>query len=397
MVTRPTWPAPGDDESPYGQSGEYGYQSNQGPAQGYYAANNSYAPSPGYGDPPPPPPDRSGYAPYGGEEPARYGESSRYEQPQYGQPTQYEPPQYGQPSQYDERYPPQEGGYGEPPEQRGYEARPHDSNQQYPAGGQEPYQSYTSPNEPYRDQIYQAGSPQAYPAPNAEYSGGYNTYNAYSNSSSEPVYTPADSEANSLPPYEGGPAPPVEGERGFGGAVAGAALGAYGGHKLHHGFLGAIAGSVAGSKLQDAMKHHKENQQPHPVPSPSGGHSPIPAPIANNPSHHNNHEVFAGNFSASSTQITLDRDYDMIALCRAVDGTEKLSSVSLNACLTNEWGQLKWARGGNFGASSRDVHLVDGGMVLQATLGDGNGGWQTRRIRLDEKISNNDGELVFLG
>jgi len=105
----------------------------------------------------------------------------------------------------------------------------------------------------------------------------------------------------------------------------------------------------------------------------------------------------AGNFSASCTSITLDRDYDLIASCANVQGHTKLSSLSLNNCLSNQHGAFVWARGGNFGASARNVRLVDGGKVLEAELGTGGGGWEWASIRLDEKVSNEDGELVFLG
>jgi hypothetical protein len=33
---------------------------------------------------------------------------------------------------------------------------------------------------------------------------------------------------------------------------------------------------------------------------------------------------------------------------------------------------------------------------LKIELGTGGGGWRWDRIRLDERISNNDGELIFL-
>ena len=36
-------------------------------------------------------------------------------------------------------------------------------------------------------------------------------------------------------------------DRGLMGALAGGAMGAYGGHKVGHGFLGAIGGGIAGS------------------------------------------------------------------------------------------------------------------------------------------------------
>ena len=167
---------------------------------------------------------------------------------------------------------------------------------------------------------------------------------------------------------------------------------------MNHGVLGALGGAVAGSMAQDHFKHKKEDkkheqqmqQQMHQQQQHHMGGAPIP-PRA--PSHGN----FAGNFSASSTQISLDRDFDLIASCSDTHGNHRLSSVSLNDCLSNEWGNFKWSRGGNFGASARNVRLVDGGRVLEAELGAGNGTWKRAHVFLDEKITNEDGELKYLG
>lgn len=86
----------------------------------------------------------------------------------------------------------------------------------------------------------------------------------------------------------------------------------------------------------------------------------------------------------------------MIALCVDRHGKEKLSSIDLNDCLTNEWGHFRWARGGNAFASVKNAHLIDGGRVLEADLADGRGGWNRSRIVLDERIGNEDGELVLV-
>jgi hypothetical protein len=46
------------------------------------------------------------------------------------------------------------------------------------------------------------------------------------------------------------------------GALAGGAVGAYGGHQINHGFLGAVGGAFAGSKLEDFGKdHHKKKEE----------------------------------------------------------------------------------------------------------------------------------------
>lgn len=102
-----------------------------------------------------------------------------------------------------------------------------------------------------------------------------------------------------------------------------------------------------------------------------------------------------GNFSASCERISLDRDHDLIALCRSTHGQEKMSSISLNSCLSNDNGEFRWQRHGNFSGSARDVRLVDGGRVLEAEL-DSRNGWRRATIRLDDRITNEDGELRFL-
>lgn len=204
------------------------------------------------------------------------------------------------------------------------------------------------------------------------------------------------------------------------GALAGGAAGAYGGHQLHHGVVGAVGGAVAGSMLEDHIKDEKkkEKKEEHRYESKGHGWGFMRRNSSNSSSsssssdsddgrkhhHHHHHDqqhggnevVLAGNFSASCADITLDGDYDLIASCTGVHGDRRLSSVSLNKCLTNDNGVLKWARDGGFGGSSKDVRLVDGGRVLEAMLGDGRGGWRLNRVRLDERITNQDGELKFL-
>jgi len=200
-----------------------------------------------------------------------------------------------------------------------------------------------------------------------------------------------------------------EEERGVMGALAGAAAGGYGGHKVNHGVLGAVGGAVAGSMLEDHFKDEKKKKK-HEKHSKWGLHrrdsssSSSSSSSSDDEKKHQHHqqghgqrqEVLAGNFSASCADITLDGDYDLIARCGDGGGGMKLSSISLNHCLTNDGGVLKWAANGGFGGSARDVRLVNGGRVLEAALGDGRGGWRPNRIRLDERITNQFGELKFL-
>lgn len=183
-------------------------------------------------------------------------------------------------------------------------------------------------------------------------------------------------------------------DRGVLGALAGGAAGAYAGHKVNHGFLGALGGAFAGHKLQDAIHDHNkqkkdEKKQSH-SPQPYQ-YAQQPPPHSHSPKHH-----YAGNFSATSTQMNIDGDYDLIASCRRMDGSQRLTSISLNNCLTNDDGHLRWARGGNFGASARNVRLVDGGQTLEAELRNCGGAWVWDRIALDEKISNSNGDLIMI-
>ena len=203
---------------------------------------------------------------------------------------------------------------------------------------------------------------------------------------------------------------------------------------MGHGFMGAVGGAYAGHKLEDAMKDkkkekkHKKHHGDGHGRRRKGSHSSSSSSSSSDSdsgkdnkhkkhkrdkyavagagayaaghgrhSSHGRGGSYAGNFSATASNITLDRDYDLIALCRDSRGKEKLSSIKLNDYLANEWGQLKWVRGGNAFASARNVRLSANGKVLEAELGDGRGGWSSNRLVLDERIGNEDGELVFVG
>jgi len=174
------------------------------------------------------------------------------------------------------------------------------------------------------------------------------------------------------------------------GALAGGAAGGYAGHKMHHGFLGAVGGAYAGHKLEDTYKEH------HNKPSPSPAHgAPPPVPVASRPTNSGGPKM--GNFSTSSSNVTLDGDFDLIAECTACDGRRKLSSISLNQVLTNEDGHFRWVpSGGNFGGSARYVNLVEGGKVLEAELRACDGRWVRDRVHLDERIENSDGDLKLI-
>ena len=95
--------------------------------------------------------------------------------------------------------------------------------------------------------------------------------------------------------------------------------------------------------------------------------------------------------------MSLDKDYDLIASCKDIKGQNKLSAISLNAVLTNSDGHFQWVHpdsgAGNFGASARNVKLIDQGRMLEAELRCCNGTWRRDTIRLDERIENSDGDL----
>jgi hypothetical protein len=159
---------------------------------------------------------------------------------------------------------------------------------------------------------------------------------------------------------------------------------------MHHGFLGALGGAYAGHKLEDAYKDHNKHSKPS---------SPAPLAAQPPPAHHEP-QGLRGNFSASSIDITLDRDHDLIASCTIIRGQRKLSSISLNNAITNDDGHFKWVDSGsgpgNFAASARNVRLVDGGRILEAELRGCNGAWRRDTIRLDERIENSDGDLRII-
>lgn len=189
------------------------------------------------------------------------------------------------------------------------------------------------------------------------------------------------------------------------GALAGGAAGAWAGHKANHGILGALGGAFAGHKLQDAVHDHNEHkkdekkqQQYYQQQQQYYQQQQQQQQQYQQQEHHHHHQEkrYEGNFSSSVSQISLDKDYDLIASCGRVDGSHHLSSISLNRCLTNDNGNFRWARDGNFAASARNVRLIEGGRVLEAELAKCDGHWIWDRIALDEKISNDNGDLIML-
>ena len=122
---------------------------------------------------------------------------------------------------------------------------------------------------------------------------------------------------------------------------------------------------------------------------------PTPAPPADPP-----RDTKMGHFSRSSASIRLDKDYNLIAECRACNGHRKTSSIALNYWVTNCDGKLAWIKAGDaaghFGNSARHVRLADGGRCLEAEVRARNGSWKSDRLCLDEKIENMNGNLCMV-
>ena len=362
------------------------------------------------------------------------------------------PPQdYQQPYQHQggyqaphDQYSQDQNQYAPPPQEawqhnQGYQQ----SVDQYAVPPPEGYQhhdvnQYTGPPpDAYNQQNYSAQQPEY--GYNDEAQRGYSaqlppTQTQYDDFTS-PAGAPPAHTSQGYPAQPGAPFDPNDPnatqDRGLMGALAGGAVGAYGGHKVHHGFLGAVGGAIAGSLAEDALKKKKKEKKNQQRPAGLRRNSSSSSSSSSSSDddrkkknkygsvaavgvagagaygvhqyqkqHHDNHgsarPQMRGNFSGSSTSITLDRDYDLIASCTNRHGEHKLTSISLNDCLTNSHGKFAWYRRGNFAASARNVRLVENGRVLEAELNNGGGGWARDHIRLDERISNNDGELIFL-
>ncbi|KAE9979519.1 hypothetical protein BLS_009725 [Venturia inaequalis] len=276
-------------------------------------------------------------------------------------------------SYYGNTQPPSYGGPQSPPYQH--------QNQNSASNDGNHSQHYTPPNQYNPHQQYPPPSQGPYggPSPTASNPGDPLQYQQHHG-----AYPPSSPPAA----YPQGSVPQTDEERGLMGAVAGGAAGGFAGHKMDHGIIGTLGGAYAGYKLEDKYKEH-HNKPPPATQQPINLVSPMP-----NQQQHYTGQQMLGNFSSSSTKISMDRDFDLIAECTTVNGHPKLSSISLNKILANDNGHLKWVHdGGNFAGSARNVQLLDGGKKLEAELSRCDGTWVWDRIYLDEKITNDDGEL----
>lgn len=99
--------------------------------------------------------------------------------------------------------------------------------------------------------------------------------------------------------------------------------------------------------------------------------------------------------TSSVRNLRLEEGRYLVGEC-AVDlqGNEwQASKLDLDDCFVNTWGKVSWAKGGGFAASSRNIALVEG-TVMEVEAGDGQS-WQRNVVRLEERVKNVGGKLVF--
>ncbi|EFQ36037.1 CVNH domain-containing protein [Colletotrichum graminicola] len=243
---------------------------------------------------------------------------------------------------------------------------------------------------------------------------------------------------------------------GAAGAFGGHKVGGNIGHSKSSTLLGAVAGAFAGHKLQDGVSDWKHKRDDEKHDEHKNDHHESHEHHHHHASHSDDKPRsgnFAGGFTGSSRDIRLDThgDYNLHASCRRRDGEWQSSTISLNRILENDQGSFRWCSGGgnnsdssytvqqgdtlrniaarynvgfdeiarhnnipnpdqiwpgqvlqipgrggsasgNFGASARDVRLVQGGQILEAELSR-NGQWVRSSINLDERIGNDNGTL----
>ncbi|KAJ5744641.1 hypothetical protein N7533_009511 [Penicillium manginii] len=153
--------------------------------------------------------------------------------------------------------------------------------------GNAPDRSYTPVGQP--DHFDPASAPGMPIQGSGKVPGNAGYYNAHP--ADEPRYTPSHdsqpppvyvSDADSNRPHDkesrdlNRDGEDLEGDRGFGGSLAGGAAGYYFGHKKEHGLLGAIGGAILGNLIEDKAKKH--------------GRTPSPTSSSHD-SHHSHHVI----------------------------------------------------------------------------------------------------------
>ncbi|KAK1976878.1 CVNH domain-containing protein [Colletotrichum cereale] len=244
---------------------------------------------------------------------------------------------------------------------------------------------------------------------------------------------------------------------GAAGAYGGHKVGGNFGHSKSSTVLGAVSGAYAGHKLQDGVSGWKDKRDEEKNEHKNDHDRPEEHHHSSRDDDKPRSGNYAGGFTGSSRDIRVDAhgDYILHASCKRRDGEWQNSTISLNRILENDQGSFRWSTGGsgnnsdssitvqqgdtlrniaarfnvgfeeiarlnnianpdqiwpgqvlqipgrggsasgNFGASARDVRLVQGGQILEAELSR-NGQWVRSSINLDERIGNNNGTLYLV-
>ncbi|KAF8933431.1 hypothetical protein BGZ58_006359 [Dissophora ornata] len=104
-----------------------------------------------------------------------------------------------------------------------------------------------------------------------------------------------------------------------------------------------------------------------------------------------------GDFSISSRDIQLADGYSLIASCQDLDGGWVNSHIDLDAFIGSNDGHFEWGHSG-FSYSAKDVALCfayDGRTWIQADLRTADGQFRQDSVCLDDKISNENGQLQY--
>lgn len=101
--------------------------------------------------------------------------------------------------------------------------------------------------------------------------------------------------------------------------------------------------------------------------------------------------------SFSTTSIKIEyRHCHLHASCLKMDGTYNESKITLDDYIGNDNGNLVWG-GENFSDTCRKIILNYDKKELMCDAKRNNGTWnQNTSINLDNRIANNDGDLVYL-
>ena len=114
----------------------------------------------------------------------------------------------------------------------------------------------------------------------------------------------------------------------------------------------------------------------------------------------------SGKFTPSCKNIALFTNFDrnnsvsLSAECRNKNDARAFTptAIDLNDSITNSFGGLLWQDDGGFGGSVRNSRLRDSNnvTVLQCEANDGKGSWKNVAINLDDRITNDNGQLSVL-